>query len=173
MLKTLTARDIALRMKYKPSKLIHRSLPKASAAGKSGASSAQARNTGKFRENHKLGILAEKLFDEKVPIRKKTSHATENHNLFGLEAFVGNNAPLFIWNYAIKDDHHDNSFLLKLFRRLATVKDDGTVQFEVPGDIQPPRLDFGTGVVHNEVFDEEPVDTVGDTVGVHDMPPCK
>lgn len=48
-----------------------------------------------------------------------------------------------------------------MFRRLATVKDDGTVQFEVPGDIKPQGLEFGTGIVSNEATDVESVDMAG------------
>ncbi|XP_031401335.1 sterol 3-beta-glucosyltransferase UGT80A2-like isoform X1 [Punica granatum] len=44
---------------------------------------------------------------------------------------------------------------LKLLRRLATVKHDGTVQFDVPGDVKPSTLDFGTGVVYNGSTHEE------------------
>ncbi|PQQ14864.1 sterol 3-beta-glucosyltransferase UGT80A2 isoform X1 [Prunus yedoensis var. nudiflora] len=38
----------------------------------------------------------------------------------------------------------------KYINRLARVQNDGTVQFDVPGDIKPQQLDFGTGVVHSE-----------------------
>ncbi|KAB2629958.1 sterol 3-beta-glucosyltransferase UGT80A2-like [Pyrus ussuriensis x Pyrus communis] len=38
----------------------------------------------------------------------------------------------------------------KYIKRLAKVKDDGTVQFDVPGDIKPQYLDFGTGAAHSE-----------------------
>lgn len=44
----------------------------------------------------------------------------------------------------------------KYINRLARVQDDGTVQFDVPGDIKPQQLDFGTGVVHGEPCDEKP-----------------
>lgn len=49
------------------------------------------------------------------------------------------------------------------------VKDDGTIQFEVPGDIEPQALDFGTRVVYNEAADAEPVDTTE----VQDIPPLQ
>ncbi|BFG37303.1 hypothetical protein CerSpe_235760 [Prunus speciosa] len=44
----------------------------------------------------------------------------------------------------------------KYINRLARVQDDGTVQFDVPGDIKPQQLDFGTGVVHSEPCGEKP-----------------
>uniref|UniRef100_A0A2P2JT72 sterol 3beta-glucosyltransferase n=3 Tax=Rhizophora mucronata TaxID=61149 RepID=A0A2P2JT72_RHIMU len=113
--------------------LIDRVLPEngmpeeASTTGKLISNSIQPRQAGKISENHKLRILAAKLFDERLPIRKK----------------------------------------LKLFHRLATVKDDGTVQFEVPGDIKPQSLDNGTGIV--EATDEEHLDAAS----VKDIPPLQ
>ncbi|OVA01580.1 UDP-glucuronosyl/UDP-glucosyltransferase [Macleaya cordata] len=47
---------------------------------------------------------------------------------------------------------------LKMLNRIATVKDDGTIEFEVPGDVRPEGLDFGTEDVYNEVVDEEPTE---------------
>ncbi|KAK0592500.1 hypothetical protein LWI29_020372 [Acer saccharum] len=58
---------------------------------------------------------------------------------------------------------------LKWLNRVATVKDDGTVQFEVPGDIKPQSLDFGTGVVYNESTDDEPLEAAD----VHNIPPLQ
>ncbi|KAL0418577.1 UNVERIFIED_CONTAM: Sterol 3-beta-glucosyltransferase UGT80A2 [Sesamum radiatum] len=46
---------------------------------------------------------------------------------------------------------------LKLLNRIATVKDDGTVEFEVPGDVEPHNLRVGSENVYNEV-DEDPHD---------------
>lgn len=83
---------------------------------------------GKVVHNHSLGILSARLFDERVPFRKK----------------------------------------LKWLNRLATVKDDGTVQFEVPADIKPQNLDFGTGVVYtDDSTDQEPIEAAD----VHGIPP--
>ncbi|KAI6684409.1 hypothetical protein NL676_030322 [Syzygium grande] len=45
---------------------------------------------------------------------------------------------------------------LKWLKRATTVENDGTVLFEVPGDIAPQSLNFGTGVVYNGAA-EEPV----------------
>lgn len=38
---------------------------------------------------------------------------------------------------------------LKLVKQVATVKNDGTVQFEVHGDVMPQCLELGSGVAHN------------------------
>lgn len=48
---------------------------------------------------------------------------------------------------------------LKLLKRADMVK-DGTVQFEVPGDIKLQNLDFGIGDFHNEATDAELVEEV-------------
>ncbi|KAJ7973603.1 Sterol 3-beta-glucosyltransferase ugt80a2 [Quillaja saponaria] len=39
---------------------------------------------------------------------------------------------------------------LKWLKRVDMVKDDGTVELEIPGDIKPQCLDFETGIVYNE-----------------------
>lgn len=46
---------------------------------------------------------------------------------------------------------------LKLLNRIATIKDDGTVEFEFPGDIEPRALEIRSENVHGEV-DEMPLD---------------
>lgn len=47
---------------------------------------------------------------------------------------------------------------LKLLNRIATVKDDGTVEFEVPGDVEPHTFDGGPADVYTECADEESLD---------------
>ncbi|KAK3026607.1 hypothetical protein RJ639_040144 [Escallonia herrerae] len=58
---------------------------------------------------------------------------------------------------------------LKWLNRLATVQDDGTVQFDVPGDIKPQNLDFGTGVVYNGSNDKG----AADAPDTRDIPPLQ
>ncbi|CAN1132168.1 Sterol 3-beta-glucosyltransferase UGT80A2 [Linum perenne] len=58
---------------------------------------------------------------------------------------------------------------LKLVNRVAKIKDDGTVQFDVPVDIKPQSLDFGTGVVYHEAGNGESVATIA----VKDIPPLQ
>lgn len=53
--------------------------------------------------------------------------------------------------------------------RLATVQDDGTVKFEVPEDIKPQSLDFGTGVVSDGATDKKDVDALEN----QDIPPLQ
>lgn len=52
---------------------------------------------------------------------------------------------------------------------MATVKKDGTVQFEVPGDIKAPSLDLGNGMASGENAEEEQLDSVD----VYDLPPMQ
>ncbi|GFZ20158.1 UDP-Glycosyltransferase superfamily protein [Actinidia rufa] len=47
---------------------------------------------------------------------------------------------------------------LKLLNRIATVKDNGTVEFEVPGDVEPQAFGVVSGTVYNEA-DDEPLDS--------------
>lgn len=48
---------------------------------------------------------------------------------------------------------------LNLLNRIATVKDDGTVEFEVPGDVEPHALGGGQRDVYTEVAEEESLET--------------
>lgn len=43
--------------------------------------------------------------------------------------------------------------------RIATVKDDGTVEFEVPGDVEPHDFGGGAPDYYPEYGDEESLDT--------------
>lgn len=49
---------------------------------------------------------------------------------------------------------------LKLLNRIATVKDDGTVEFEVPADVESTVINIGPKDVCNEVVDDEPLDVM-------------
>lgn len=46
---------------------------------------------------------------------------------------------------------------LKLLNRIATVKDDGTVEFEVPGDVEPRAIEIGSENASGEA-DDMPLD---------------
>ncbi|CAO2837577.1 unnamed protein product [Amaranthus hypochondriacus] len=85
--------------------------------------------TGESKRFNPLSVLIAKLFDEKVPVKKR----------------------------------------LKWLKRMATVKKDGTVQFEVPGDIKAPSLDLGNGMASGENAEEEQLDSVD----VYDLPPMQ
>uniref|UniRef100_A0A803KMW5 sterol 3beta-glucosyltransferase n=1 Tax=Chenopodium quinoa TaxID=63459 RepID=A0A803KMW5_CHEQI len=56
---------------------------------------------------------------------------------------------------------------LKWLNRLATVKNDGSVQFEVPGDIKTSNLDLGTGVTSSASAEEEQLESPE----IYDLPP--
>ncbi|XP_022844124.1 sterol 3-beta-glucosyltransferase UGT80A2-like isoform X2 [Olea europaea var. sylvestris] len=77
--------------------------------------------------------------------RSKTEWQRHNNNILAEEA-----AQIF-------DDKISVQQKLKLLKRIATVKDDGTVEFEVRGDVEPQTLGVGSENVCNEV-DEEPLD---------------
>ncbi|KAK4419469.1 Sterol 3-beta-glucosyltransferase UGT80A2 [Sesamum alatum] len=57
----------------------------------------------------------------------------------------------------IFDDRISVQQKLKLLNRIATVKDDGSVEFEIPGDVEPHTLGVGSESVYKEV-DDEPLD---------------
>ncbi|KAM7526641.1 hypothetical protein LguiA_016543 [Lonicera macranthoides] len=57
---------------------------------------------------------------------------------------------------------------LKWLNRLANIQVDGTVQFEVPGDINPQTLDFGSGIIYGEDSEK-----VVDATDIQDIPPLQ
>ncbi|THG06834.1 hypothetical protein TEA_030016 [Camellia sinensis var. sinensis] len=76
----------------------------------------------------------------KLEISKTEKH--RNNNILAEEA-----AQIF-------DDKIPVQQKLKLLNRIATVKDDGTVEFEVPGDVEPHTFGVGSGTVYNGADDE-------------------
>ncbi|KAK6164268.1 hypothetical protein DH2020_001132 [Rehmannia glutinosa] len=91
------------------------------------------------------GILdSEKLKPPLVLQRSKTERQRHN-NILAEEA-----AQIFDNRISVQQK-------LQLLNRIATVKDDGTVEFEVPGDVEPQNFGGGAESVYSEV-DEEPVD---------------
>ncbi|KAK6164287.1 hypothetical protein DH2020_001151 [Rehmannia glutinosa] len=91
------------------------------------------------------GILdSEKLKPPLVLQRSKTERQRHN-NILAEEA-----AQIFDNRISVQQK-------LQLLNRIATVKDDGTVEFEVPGDVEPQTFGGGAESVYSEV-DEEPVD---------------
>ncbi|CAM8897203.1 unnamed protein product [Rhodiola kirilowii] len=58
---------------------------------------------------------------------------------------------------------------LKWIKRVVTLQDDGTVQFDIPGDIKPPNNIIRNGAVNHEAIDEELID-VSD---YQDLPPLQ
>lgn len=93
-------------------------------------------------DNEKLGSTPSLL---KLERSKTESHRPRN--ILAQEA-----AQIF-------DDKISVQQKLKLLNRIATVKDDGTVEFAVPGDVEPQALSVGSGDVYNEVVDDEPLDS--------------
>ncbi|KAL0924309.1 hypothetical protein M5K25_005125 [Dendrobium thyrsiflorum] len=56
------------------------------------------------------------------------------------------------------DDKISDKKKLKMLNRMATVKGDGTVEVEVPGDIESATLDFRLDYVVDGAVDEEPME---------------
>ncbi|CAN1217811.1 Sterol 3-beta-glucosyltransferase UGT80A2 [Linum perenne] len=57
---------------------------------------------------------------------------------------------------------------VKLFKRLSTIKEDGTIQFEVPGNIEPSSLEL-----RSFNYSEAPDDESVDTDDMRDIPPLQ
>lgn len=58
----------------------------------------------------------------------------------------------------IFDDKISVEQKIKLLKRIATVKDDGTVEFEVPADVEPQYLGARSVGACNDPVDDEPLD---------------
>lgn len=54
--------------------------------------------------------------------------------------------------------NHVKFVQIKLLNRIATLKDDGTVEFEVPGDVDSLSLATGPEHTHTESVDDEPLE---------------
>ncbi|KAL0390851.1 UNVERIFIED_CONTAM: Sterol 3-beta-glucosyltransferase UGT80A2 [Sesamum calycinum] len=92
-----------------------------------------------------LEILNSEKLELPVGLQRSKTERQRNNNILAEEA-----AQIF-------DDRIPVQQKLKLLNRIATVKDDGTVEFEVPGDVEPHNLRVGSENVYNEV-DEDPHD---------------
>ncbi|XWS76132.1 hypothetical protein CRYUN_Cryun01aG0150300 [Craigia yunnanensis] len=89
----------------------------------------------------------EKLDSSQRKLEKSKTEAPRHRNILAEEA-----AQIF-------DDKIPAQQKLKLLKRLATVKDDGTVEFEVPGDVEPHALGAGARDAYTEVAEEESLET--------------
>ncbi|XP_023553939.1 sterol 3-beta-glucosyltransferase UGT80A2-like isoform X2 [Cucurbita pepo subsp. pepo] len=68
----------------------------------------------------------------------------------------------------IFDDNISAHRKLKLLNRIATVKDDGTVEFEIPVDVAAP-LGIGPKEVSHDIIEEEPLEATD----LQDIPPLQ
>ncbi|RZC88905.1 hypothetical protein C5167_030598 [Papaver somniferum] len=87
---------------------------------------------------------------DKLKLERSKSEKRRLSNKFGEQA-----AQIF----DAKISPRKKTLQLKMLNRIATVKDDGTIEFEVPVDVKPGGFDFGTDDVYSEVVEEEPVDS--------------
>ncbi|XWS36542.1 hypothetical protein CRYUN_Cryun20dG0093700 [Craigia yunnanensis] len=88
----------------------------------------------------------EKLDSSQFKLEKSKTEAQRNRNLCAEEA-----ARIF-------DNKISDQQKIKLLNRIATVKDDGTVEFEVPGDVEPHALG-GPRDAYTEVAEEGSLET--------------
>ncbi|XVF32246.1 hypothetical protein REPUB_Repub17cG0064900 [Reevesia pubescens] len=85
----------------------------------------------------------EKLDSSQRKLEKSKTEAQRHRNILAEEA-----AQIF-------DSKMSDQQKLKLLKRIATVKDDGTVEFEVPGDVEAHALGGGPRDAYAEVAEEE------------------
>ncbi|WRX10053.1 UDP-glucuronosyl/UDP-glucosyltransferase - like 10 [Theobroma cacao] len=89
----------------------------------------------------------EKLGSSQPKLEKSKTEAQRHRNILAEEA-----AQIF-------DNKLSAQQKRKLLNRIATVKDDGTVEFEVPGDVEPHALVVGPRDAHTEAAEEESLET--------------
>ncbi|XVF21422.1 hypothetical protein REPUB_Repub12eG0088900 [Reevesia pubescens] len=89
----------------------------------------------------------EKLDSSQRKLEKSKTEAQRRRNILAEET-----AQIF-------DNKISDQQKLKLLKRIATVKDDGTVEFEVPGDVEPHALGDGPRDAQAEVAEEESLET--------------
>lgn len=115
----------------------------------------------KLSQSQSLALYLTRLLDEKIPFRKKVLI------LFDFCSFSANLYVFRVRRLKFCSVVGVELVQLKHIDRVATVADNGTVHFDVPGDVKPQLLDFGTGVV----YDEESSSATGDEVP--DVPPLQ
>ncbi|KAK4758721.1 hypothetical protein SAY87_020022 [Trapa incisa] len=108
-------------------------------------------------DNHSSGLIYHSSPTESVPGEASTSGKSDTDSSQTAKAQIPRKHHSKISQFVTKllDETTPIKQKLKLLKRLATVKHDGTVQFDVPEDVKPSSLDFGTGVVYNGSTHEE------------------
>ncbi|XP_042513688.1 sterol 3-beta-glucosyltransferase UGT80A2-like [Macadamia integrifolia] len=84
-----------------------------------------------------------------LKLERSKTEGLKRHSILGEEA------------KKIFDDKISSQKKLKLLNQIATVNDDGTVQFEVPVDVKIPNSDVAAECLHHETVDEEPLEPAG------------
>ncbi|XVF81143.1 hypothetical protein PTKIN_Ptkin15bG0133000 [Pterospermum kingtungense] len=100
----------------------------------------------------------EKLDSSQRKLEKSKTEALRHRNILAEEA-----AQIF-------DNKISAQQKLKLLNRIATVKDDGTVEFEVPGDVEPHALGAVVRDAFTEVAEEE---SLGLETDIQYIPPLQ
>ncbi|KAM4077606.1 hypothetical protein ACJW30_12G151300 [Castanea mollissima] len=119
-----------------------------------GASATTTTSSGAASQNHSevntlpVEILNVDKLESAGPIKLERSKTERqrHHNILAEEA-----AQIF-------DDSISVQQKLKLLNRIATVKDDGTVEFEVPADVESQDIGVGSVGASTDPVDDEPLD---------------
>ncbi|KAK4573358.1 hypothetical protein RGQ29_031357 [Quercus rubra] len=81
-----------------------------------------------------------------IKLERSKTERHRHHNILAEEA-----AQIFDETISVQQK-------LKLLNRIATVKDDGTVEFEVPADVEPQDIGVGSVGASTDPVDDEPLD---------------
>ncbi|KAK6911264.1 Glycosyltransferase family 28, N-terminal domain [Dillenia turbinata] len=145
------------------------------------------------RQIKALRLLAANIHDDKVPFKKKINESLDTEEAcFYTVGILRSSVHNFAWLQElclviVKEDLSSlHGFMhllmvtldliglqlelpfLRWLRRVATVKDDGTVQFEVPANIKPDTVGGAPGVAEDGISDIGELDTIG-IQGIHPL----
>ncbi|KAL8051886.1 hypothetical protein ABFX02_06G177700 [Erythranthe guttata] len=114
------------------------------------------------------GSIDRNLPRQKIECVEKSIEDQSNPSSSHLTVIEKNNSnhSRFVLAKKFLDDKIPIKKKLKWLKKYATVQQDGTVKFEVPGDVKHQSLDFGTGVIYDgdNIIDKVNADTTEDAL---------
>ncbi|KAK8611512.1 hypothetical protein V6N13_131560 [Hibiscus sabdariffa] len=106
------------------------------------------------------GSIGWSLAGQNVHGEASTSAINSGSNQLSTSLRLKHNSKLATYAAKFLDEKAPLRKKIKWLNRLANVKHDGTVQFDIPIDMKPHALDFGTDVICNEAPEKEHIDSV-------------
>ncbi|XVE62205.1 hypothetical protein DITRI_Ditri06bG0100200 [Diplodiscus trichospermus] len=113
------------------------------------------------------GLADWNLAGQNMRTEASTSAIDSGSNQLPKSRGVIHNSKLAVYAAKFLDEKVPFRKKIKWLNGLANVKHDGTVQFDIPTDVKPHALDFGTDVVYDDAPETDHIDTVD----IPDIPP--
>ncbi|KAL4326321.1 hypothetical protein GQ457_11G005700 [Hibiscus cannabinus] len=106
------------------------------------------------------GSIGWSLAGQNVHGEACTSAINSGSNQLSTSLRLKHNSKLATYAAKFLDEKAPLRKKIKWLNRLANVKHDGTVQFDIPIDMKPHALGFGTDIICNEAPEKEHIDSV-------------